>query len=124
MSAVPAMPAITNDALLMDIGTDLGALVVYAPPGLAGQEVEVVPADWDGGHPRHNVVRPRRVAGGEVVYAAVFPDLPAGDYRPFGGWSCSQGRLRVTAGQVLETTWEAHRWLSQPNPRWLSRRTK
>lgn len=96
----------TTDALLMDIGADLGALVVYAPARLSGQEIEVVPVGWAGGHPRHNVVRPRRVAG-RVVHAAVFPDLAPGDYRPYGGWTASDRRLTVTAGRVLETTWQA-----------------
>jgi hypothetical protein len=95
-----------TDALVIDIGADLGALVVYAPADLAGREVEVVPAGWTGGHPRHNVVRPRRVAG-SVVHAAVFPDLPPGDYLPYGGWTSSEGPLVVAAGQVVETTWGA-----------------
>jgi hypothetical protein len=50
------------------------------------------------------VVRARRLAA-EVVYAAVFPDLPPGDYLPYGGWAAPQGSLTVTAGQVLETEW-------------------
>ena len=69
----------TADALVVDIGGDTGALIVYAPPVLVGREIEIARADTSSGHPVHNVVRPRRV-GPWVVHAAVFPGLPAGTY--------------------------------------------
>ncbi len=98
-----------TDALLVDIGGDRGALVVYAPAHLDGREVEVALAGRPvPDHPLHNVVRPRRV-GAEVVHAAVFPDLAPGEYLPHGGWTSPEGRLTVTAGRVVETRWRPAR---------------
>jgi hypothetical protein len=106
---MPAASTADTDALLIDIGGDRGALVVYAPAHLDGREVEVVPVGRPAPHhPPHNVVRPRRVAGA-VVHAAVFPDLPPGDYLPHGGWTSPEGRLTVTAGRVVETEWRRAR---------------
>jgi hypothetical protein len=102
------MSATYTDALLVDIGQDTGALVVYAPAELEGRELEIVPARDPRRHPVHNVVRARR-AGGRVVHAAVFPELVAGEYLPFGGWGASGRRLRVAGGHVTETEWRAPR---------------
>jgi hypothetical protein len=72
----------TADSLVVDIGGDTGALIVYAPPDLVGREFEIARAETSSAHPVHNVVRARRV-GPWVVHAAVFPDLPAGTYRRY-----------------------------------------
>jgi hypothetical protein len=66
----------TADSLVVDIGGDTGALIVYAPPDLVGREIEIARAETSSAHPVH-IVRARRV-GSWVVHAAVFPDLPAG----------------------------------------------
>ncbi|MGH3167686.1 MAG: hypothetical protein ACRDN0_17580, partial [Trebonia sp.] len=67
-----------DDYLILDIGCDIGALAIYAPPGDAGREIEISPVSGPP-HRTHNVVRPRH-AGHATRYAAVFPSLPAGPY--------------------------------------------
>src|SRR5262249_20069076 len=57
----------------------VGALVISAGPELVGHEVYVCTADREQRR-SHNVVRERQ-AGHRSVYAAVFPDLAAGEYR-------------------------------------------
>ncbi len=103
--AEPARPADeVSEALLVDIGGDVGALVIYAGEELVGREVEIVVAGRETGHPVHNVVRRRRV-GAQVVYAAVFPDLPAGVYEPYGLAGDGHQRIPVVGGRITEVDW-------------------
>jgi hypothetical protein len=63
---------------MLDIGSDVGALVVYTSALLAGQEIEIRPQGeaWDG---VHTAVRARHL-GATVLYAGVFGSLAAGSY--------------------------------------------
>jgi hypothetical protein len=101
---------VTTDALVVDIGGDLGALIVYAPEELVGVEIEIARAATPPGHPVHNVVRARQV-GDEVICAAVFPVLPAGTYVPWGNRvSPDASAFTVAGGQITELDWLAHRF--------------
>jgi len=72
------MPPRGEGALVLDIGGDVGALILTAPAELVGREIHISPIGC-ADRRLHNVVRERRI-GGDGVYAAVFPALPAGDY--------------------------------------------
>jgi hypothetical protein len=94
-------------AVLLDIGGDVGAAVVTMPAELAGLEIEVCPA----GEPhdaarRLHVAVLGRPAGGEIVYAAVFPTLVEGRYELYRK---SDGPtelvVQVRGGQVTEAAW-------------------
>ena len=65
-------------SVVLDIGGDVGAAVVYAPASLAGAEVEIRRRDtpWDG---THVAVRARQLPTG-VTYAALFGALAQGSY--------------------------------------------
>ena len=65
-------------SVVLDIGGDVGAAIVYAPASLAGGEVEIRRrgAPWDG---THVAVRPRHLPAG-VTYAALFGPLAQGSY--------------------------------------------
>jgi hypothetical protein len=65
-------------SVVLDIGGDRGAAIVHTPPSLDGVEIEIRRRGtaWDG---THVAVRPRRVPDG-LMYAALFPALPQGDY--------------------------------------------
>ncbi len=95
-----------SESLLIDIGGELGALVVYAGEELVGREVEIasIGAEQAIAGPVHNVVRRRR-AGSQVVYAAVFPDLPAGVYKPYGLAAGGHQLIAVVGGRVTEIDW-------------------
>ncbi len=67
-----------GDHLVLDIGGDVGALVIYATADHDGAEIEISPAS-DLGARSHNVVRARRTQSAGR-HAAVFPALSAGDY--------------------------------------------
>jgi hypothetical protein len=110
-------------AVLLDIGDDVGALVVSMPESMVGAEVEIrplrrlaaTPAYGPGGHHHrgdghehlaHVAVVNRPVAGGEVP-SLVFPELPDGGYELFGKGHSDAVVLRVdvVGGQVTVTDW-------------------
>lgn len=104
----------TTDALLVDIGGDAGALVVYAPAELVGREIEVARTDIPAGHPVHNVVRARRI-GDELVCAAVFPAMPAGTYVPSGDrLPGGPAAISIVGGRVTEFDWP-HEHVGRPH---------
>ena len=67
-------------ASLLDLGPGVGALVLHAAPEMDGREIEVSPLGAGApAHRTHSRVRPRKT-GDETQYAAVYPQLAAGDY--------------------------------------------
>ena len=77
----PENPFAGQGAVLLDIGGDVGALVVTMPRGMVGEEVEVVTGPEAPGHHRpHVAVVDRPVAGGGTLPSLVFPALREGSY--------------------------------------------
>ncbi|GAC1435258.1 MAG: hypothetical protein NVSMB65_09210 [Chloroflexota bacterium] len=103
VTAVPGERVHTQPVVL-DIGEDVGALIVYAPEALCNHEVEVSPhgIDW---LRTHTEVLERRVAG-RALFAAVFPQLPAGVYTL---WKTSDhgDPVAVGGGAVVEVDWRS-----------------
>jgi hypothetical protein len=82
--------------VLLELGGDVGALVLIVPAGLDGAEIEIGQA----GQPRsHARVRARPAAGG-TTYAAVYPGLTAGRYTIWRDRETPAGAVEVTGGQV------------------------
>ena len=88
----------SNDNLLLDIGGDTGALIIYASSARDQAEIEVSPSASEQAR-THNVVRVRKAPGGSV-YAAVFPALAAGDYVVWRDHGTEAGTVTVHGGQV------------------------
>jgi hypothetical protein len=95
-------------AVLLDIGDDVGALIVTMPPVLEGAEIEIRPVGSTDRGPRHHphvgvVARP---GSGGVVPSAVFGELAAGSYelyvRPDGPVELL---ATVVGGQVTSVEW-------------------
>ena len=89
--------------VLLDLGADTGALVLYTPPGLLGAEIEISP-DIPGAPRTHAAVRARPGPSG-TRYAVVYEGLPAGSYTIWRDHDTPGGRVTVTGGQVT-----SHRW--------------
>ena len=88
-------------AAVLDIGHDVGALVLYAPEALLGREVEL--ESDDGPATRiHTVVRGRQIDG-RRLFPAVFPALRAGRYRICAGQVAAL--VTVAGGAVTEADW-------------------
>jgi hypothetical protein len=91
------------EPVVLDIGGDLGALVVYTDPELLHAEIEISPAADDGDRSHKDVLE--RVLGERSVYAAVFDKVPGGTYTL---WHRNVPRSRgvdVQAGTVAELDW-------------------
>jgi hypothetical protein len=92
--------------VIVDIGGDMGALVITTPSELAGEEIEIRAAGtgWDGSH---TGVWERQGPGISTT-AAVFGSLPAGRYelRIKGAPGTEHpGPVVVEGAQVTQVTW-------------------
>ncbi|WP_411283475.1 hypothetical protein [Lapillicoccus sp.] len=122
-------PYAGQGSVLLDIGGDIGALVLRLPPTMEGLEIEIAPADDhrddhhhhddhhhdehdqnehhldpDGPHRPHVAVT-ARPAGDAVMHSAVFPELGAGHYDLNERSGPVRLRVEVVGGQVTEATW-------------------
>ena len=99
-------PHAGQGSVLLDIGGDVGALVVTMPASMLGEEVEVVmPADAPGHHRPHVAVVPRPV-GGDTVPSLVFAELAEGSYALVPkGTDDVRLRVRVRGGAVTTAVW-------------------
>jgi len=104
-------PHAGQGAVLLDIGGEIGALVVVMPSGMDGIEVEIRPIHHqhdDGGahgHTAHVAVVARPSEAGHI-HSLVFPALPAGRYelyrRPDGP---VQLQVEIRGAAVTEAVW-------------------
>jgi hypothetical protein len=88
------------DALVLDIGEDVGAAVVYTEASCAGWVLDLTPAGSPRSHDLHNVVRRRTAPTGEAVFAAVFPQVHRGRYSLWGDAAVPLAEITVAGGTV------------------------
>ena len=88
-----------TESVVLDIGQDVGALVLYAPAELHGHEIEVSPLDADPSARRVHSAVLERSLNGRVFYAATYPELAAGDYEVCRGGA---PRFSISPGVVSE----------------------
>lgn len=90
--------------VVVDVGGDVGALVLRAPGELAGAEIEISGVDSPDDR-SHVAVLARGLLGGGEVFAAVYPSLRQGQYvlwRPDGRPTAP---VQVRGGAVTEVRW-------------------
>jgi hypothetical protein len=88
-----------EQAVLLDIGDGVGALIVYTSRELDGREIEVSQV---GATARiHTVVHAREVKG-RTIFAGVFPSLPEGDYTLWSDDPTRNRPLTIVSGLVAE----------------------
>jgi len=92
------------DSLILDIGEDVGALVITTGPELALEEIEISPGTSPAVKREHNVVRPRRDGNSVMAYAAVFPSVTAGEYTVWNLDGSAHSVITVHGGQVTQLT--------------------
>ena len=103
MAEVHDMSTRTQQVVL-DIGGDVGALVLYTRPEANGNEIEISPCG-DASARSHNQVHERRF-NGFACFAAVYPDLRAGEYDLWSGDdSVPVDRVTVVGGRITELDW-------------------
>ncbi|MGN6379967.1 MAG: phospholipase [Gaiellales bacterium] len=99
------------EQVVLEIGDELGALVVYTDPELHGSEIEISPGGQDDRRSHKDVIN--RPFNGRATYAAVFDRLPQGSYTL---WTCGVAAARdvaVAGAAVTELDW---RRTTTPSP--------
>jgi hypothetical protein len=87
-------------SVVLDIGADIGALVLYTPADMDDWEIEI---SRDGEKRTHSQVHHRETGD----YAAVYPSLPAGDYAIWREDGEQAMTVTITGGSVTNCRWPA-----------------
>ena len=96
-------------SVVLNLGANIGALILEADASLLGAEIEISRADLgDGGEhthsPRtHSMVRERHTAP-NPRYDAVYPDLEAGRYTIWRDADTPDATITVVGGQITTHT--------------------
>lgn len=92
-----------HGAPVLDIGGDIGALILYTTEEMEGLEIEVSHTD-DPEHRTHTEIL-RRTVGGRTSWAGVYAALPEGDYRIWYDVATLPRSFTITGGRVSELDW-------------------
>jgi hypothetical protein len=89
------------EALVLDIGDDVGALVLYADESCLGMEIDLTPVGAPRSHHLHTMIRRRRAVDREFI-AGVYPELVEGSYTVWGIDGLPLGVVAIEGGHVSE----------------------
>jgi hypothetical protein len=102
-TAHPTDRSTHTQPVVLDIGGDVGALILYTPPELHGREIEVSPLGDDARRVHTAVLL--RLLNGRRIFAAVYPQLAAGDYRIWSDDPARPSSVTILPGRVVEIDW-------------------
>jgi hypothetical protein len=91
------------DDPVLDIGGDVGALILRTGPEYLDREIELSPIGDDAARV-HTAIH-RRASGDQVVYAGLYPALQAGEYRVWADDPRLPDRVTIVGGAVSELDW-------------------
>jgi hypothetical protein len=89
--------------VVLDIGGDIGALVIYTPASYHGDEIEVSPIEVPQQR-THAAVRARYTGAG-VCWSVVIAGLSAGRYVVWRDPVTPAGQVDIVGGSVTEFEW-------------------
>ena len=93
--------------VVLDIGDEVGALIVHTGPELHGVEVEISPAGDDRARSHKDVLE--RAIAGCPAHTAVFDDLAAGTYTLWIDDAAITRGVVVEGGAITELDWRSGR---------------
>ena len=96
------LPPSGQGTVVLDIGDDVGALVVHATGELSGVEIELARRGERQAFV-HTEVRERRLPDG-TLYAGVFPAVVVGEYTLLGLHGGPDHEVTISSGGVTEVT--------------------
>ena len=96
------LPPSGQGTVVLDIGGDVGALVVHATGELSGVEIELARRGESQAFV-HTEVRERRLPDGSA-YAGVFPAISVGEYTLLGIEGNADHDVTISSGRVTEVT--------------------
>ena len=88
--------------VVLDIGQDVGALIVHAGPDMHGVEIEISRTGEDAARSHKEVLE--RSSGGRPSYTAVFDGLREGTYTLWIDDEACARRVSIRGGEVAEHT--------------------
>ncbi len=91
------------ETVVLDIGGDLGALIIHAQAGLHGTEVEISPRGEDASR-SHKEVLERRM-GDRPAFTAVFDRLASGRYTLWVNNTPRVREVQIMGGEITELDW-------------------
>ena len=91
--------------VVLDIGHDVGALIVHADREIHGVEVEISPAEDDARRSHKEVLE--RSASGQPAFTAVFDSLPAGAYTLWLRGDPRSRGVTIRGGAITEVDWRS-----------------
>ena len=90
--------------VVLDLGVDVGALILYTRADLDGAEIEISLDDDPAARRTHSAVRQRQMPGA-TSYAAVYPSLRAGLYTIWRDEHSPAATVTIVGGQVTSCRW-------------------
>ena len=87
--------------VVLDIGGDIGSLIIHTKAQLLGYQIDVSLKGIASAKRVHTDVLERRLAG-RPVFAAVFAELPEGEYVT---WSDPAETFTIAGGSITELNW-------------------
>lgn len=90
------------ETVVLDIGGDIGALIIYVEAELHGREIEV---SQRGSAKRVHVEVLERRINRRPVFSAVFPGLHAGEYEIWENARKPSGSITIVGGKVATVDW-------------------
>lgn len=97
-----ALGASDPGTVVLAIGGDVGALVLYVPESARGAEIEISRAGEE--RRTHAAVRERRLDDGSV-WCVVYDQLRAGDYTIWRDTHTPAQTVRVSGAEITEVDW-------------------
>jgi hypothetical protein len=91
-------------SVVLELGGEIGVLVLHAPAELHGQEIEISKSAAEDFRRTHSLVRERQTSSG-VSFAAVYPGVPAGEYTIWRDPDTPAGTVTIVGGEVSRFTW-------------------
>ena len=93
------------EQVVLDIGEDIGALIVHTDAGMVGVEVEISATGEDDSRSHKDVLE--REINGRPAYTAVFDKIREGTYTLWVGDVARERHVAVSGGEVAELDWAA-----------------
>jgi hypothetical protein len=112
MPDAPRPKGFSLEDAVLDIGGNIGALILYTDAEYDQREIEISPVDGPVEHDHaeghehrtHTAIHERR-AGAKTTYAGIYPELKAGTYRIWTDDPTLPDRVTIVGGEVAELDW-------------------
>jgi hypothetical protein len=89
--------------VVLELGDDVGALIVHTDHGMHGVEIEISPSSDDDRRSHKEVLE--RNAGARPSFTAVFDGLRAGTYTLWVAGEARAREVRIEGGAVTQLDW-------------------